>query len=178
MTVITWVHGLRRSRPERVPGILDASSDTGAALTALASFQQITEQMDGKVNTLVGVHLALVAVVTGQSGAALKGGADLPAPIWAVGAVTATAALVTSFVILAAFRPHLAEYPEFNHWAVPDRVGRPRSRPSQEELAAEAWQAAEAVGRIAAAKNRSVRRATTWLLITVVASLAWLVLLP
>ncbi|GAB3248290.1 hypothetical protein GCM10027456_20350 [Kineosporia babensis] len=147
----------------------------------MASFQRITEQLDAKVSTLLTVHLSVIALLAGGYSAVLRPRPVglVPVRVWIASAVVLLGVSMTSYALLSAFRPIVAAYAEFNHWGcgAGGRV-RPLGRPTAQTLTDEAWLAAEAVGRIAAVKNRRVQRAVSWLLVTVLAGLVWWLLLP
>lgn len=152
-----------------------AAEELAAAVAAMASFQQVTQQADAKAGTMVTVHVGLAAVVATKVGSV---GAPAPTEPVAVLFWLATLAYllgftVSGYLLVQVIRPRTGRHPAPNRFSldVADHAGATGDR-----LAAQAWATADAIARIASLKNRYTARAVCWVAGMVVAAAVWLVL--
>jgi len=151
-----------------------AARELAAAVAAMASFQQVTQQADTKAGTLVTVHVGLAAVVSAQIGSVgAPAPTDLPAVLfWLASLAYVLTFTVSGYLLVQVIRPRTGRHSEPNRFSLDaaDHDGA-----DSERLAAQAWATAHAIARIAALKNVYISRAVGWLGVMVVAAALWLV---
>ncbi|MCC3769574.1 hypothetical protein [Streptomyces sp. UNOC14_S4] len=152
-----------------------AAQDMAAAVAAMTSFQQVTQQADAKAGTMVTVHVGLAAVVSAQVG---QVGAPPPTQPLAVLFWLATLAYVLTFTVsgyllVQVIRPRTARYAAPNRFSLDSAD---HSGANGEQLAAQMWATADALARIADRKNGYAARAVIWVSVMVLSAVAWLVL--
>lgn len=165
------------------------SVELAAGVAALASFQQVTQQGDGKANMLLAVQVGLMAVVATQTQQLhrVPGHGWLAVAFWTVSAVYAGSFVAVGYLIAQVIRPRQALEPRPNAYRLPHQ---PRDRhapqtPTQvaagEHPAAtvmpystQVWRMAREIGRVAARKNRYVSLAVNWTSVMVLSAAMWL----
>jgi hypothetical protein len=151
-----------------------AARELAAAVAAMASFQQVTQQADAKAGTLVTVHVGLAAVVSAQVGSVgAPAPTDLPAALfWLASLAYVLTFTVSGYLLVQVIRPRTGRQSEPNRFSLDaaDHAGADNGR-----LAAQAWATAHAIARIAALKNDYTSRAVGWLGAMVLAAILWLV---
>lgn len=125
-----------------------AARELAAAVAAMASFQQVTQQTDAKAGTLVTVHVGLAAVVSAQIGSA---GAPAPTDLlaalfWLASLAYVLTFTVSGYLLVQVIRPRTGRHSEPNRFSLDaaDHVGADNG-----QLAAQAW---------ATARHREDRR--------------------
>ncbi|MET7933926.1 hypothetical protein [Streptomyces sp. NPDC005322] len=149
--------------------------ELAAAVAAMASFQQVTQQADAKAGTLVTVHVGLAAVIAtqiGQARAPLPAGA-LGVLFWVAGLAYALTFTVAGYLLAQVVRPRKGRQPAPNRFSLDTGDHR---EAGNGQLATQAWATAHAVAEIAAVKNRYTARAVTWVAAMVLAAMIWLLL--
>lgn len=151
-----------------------------AAIAALGSFQQATEQADGKAGTLVTIQAGIAAVAATQIGAAvglsLSGAAR--AGFWLLSAAGLVAFLRCGWLLAAVLTPRTVRATAANRFSLAGAAarharGRAASR-DREVTADDVWHVAEGVADIALRKSRRIAGAIRWTLVTLVLTATWL----
>ncbi|MGP3999659.1 hypothetical protein [Streptomyces sp. 8N706] len=167
----------------RRPETLSAAEEVTVAVAALTSFQQVTQQADAKAGTLVAVHVGLTAVVATQIGRVSRAVASWPSslPFWLATTAYVTAFAVSGYLLVQVIRPRTGWPGGPNRFALVDG-GPGRAVPGSSagsvngaQLAAQAWETAETLARIAVVKNRYTVLAVGWVATMVIVAAAWLV---
>ncbi|MGP3949965.1 hypothetical protein [Streptomyces sp. 7N604] len=152
-----------------------AAQEMTAAVAAMASFQQVTQQADVKAGIMVTVHVGLTAVVGTQIGQV--GGPTPPEPVavlfWLASLAYALTFTVSGYLLVRVIRPRTGQPSGTNRFSLDIAA---HSGTDGGQLAAQAWATADAIARIATVKNRYTARAVTWVAAMVLAAVAWLVL--
>ncbi|TLS46696.1 hypothetical protein FE633_08405 [Streptomyces montanus] len=151
------------------------AQELAAAVAAMASFQQVTQQADAKAGMMVTVHVGLVAVVATKVGSV---GAPAPTEPVAVLFWLATFAYLLSFTVSGYLLVQVIR-PRTGRHSAPSRFSLDVADPSGAvggQLAAQAWATADAIARIASLKNGYTARAVSWVAAMVVAAAIWLML--
>ncbi|MEV6496615.1 hypothetical protein [Streptomyces prunicolor] len=152
-----------------------SAQELAAAVAAMASFQQVTQQADTKAGTMVTVHVGLAAVAATEVG---QVGAPAPTEplavlFWCAAFAYALTFTVSGYLLVQVIRPRTGRH------SAPNRFSLDVAHYSGEvggQLAAQAWATADAIARIAALKNGYTARAVSWVAAMVVAAAVWLVL--
>jgi hypothetical protein len=151
-----------------------------AGIAALTSFQQVTQQGDGKANMLLAVHVGLTAVVATQIQQihqVPRHGATAIA-FWVVLAVYLTSFAWDGYLIAQVVRPRSADLPPGNPLALPPVVpAGPAAGPVPRPMAEQLWETARAIGTVAALKNAYLAKAVVWTAVMVVSAVVWLCIL-
>jgi hypothetical protein len=160
----------------------DEATELQSALAALASFQNLTQQVDAKANMLLAVHVGIsTIIVTQMQTARTEGIASLR---WVAILVYVVSFCMNGYALIQVMRPRTGLHPSRNAFAVPDGLADPSqgARTGGEgdtgpdlvtrRRSEEAWEAARAVALIAARKNHHVSRAIVWTSVMVVVAIA------
>lgn len=156
----------------------DDPLELSAALTALTSFQALTQQADAKANMLLAVQIGLGAVIATQV-------PELPASgaaTWTVRALHAitVAYLVTFFAtgcqLLQVMRPRSAGGTSTGRFAYPWRAPDTGQARASSRYSDDAWEAAREVASIAGRKNHHIGLALGWTSLMVPLAVAWMIL--
>jgi hypothetical protein len=161
--------------PEHAP---DDALELSAALTALTSFQSLTQQADAKANMLLAVQIGLGAVIATQI-------PELPtcaATTWTTGAIHAItvayllAFFATGYQLMQVMRPRYPGGTSTGRFAFPARATESGQSRAPSRCSDDAWEAAQDVARIAKRKNHHIGLALGWTSLMVLLAVAWMIL--
>ncbi|MEU3094472.1 hypothetical protein ABZ690_06520 [Streptomyces sp. NPDC006967] len=157
---------------EHVP----TTEELAAAVAAMASFQQVTQQADAKAGTMVTVHVGLAAVVAtqvGSAGAPASAAGPVAVVFWLAAFAYLLSFTVSGYLLVQVIRPRTGRHTTPNRFSLD---AAHHSGAPGDQLAAQAWATAAAIARIASLKNRYTARAVSWVAAMVLAAAGWLVL--
>ncbi|HEY6795872.1 MAG TPA: hypothetical protein VI248_14425 [Kineosporiaceae bacterium] len=167
---------------DRVAGPDDERAGLDLGMAALASFQQVTQQADGKANMLLAVHVGLAAVLATQLPQVRRTpthGAFAVA-FWLLSLAYLLGFVMDGYLIAQVIRPRVADCTEGNPLALPRAAAVPwqqgGSPSSTAACASHVWELAQGVAALAAQKNALLTRAVLWTAVMVVSAMAWLTL--
>jgi hypothetical protein len=161
--------------PEPTP---DDPLELSAALTALTSFQALTQQADTKANMLLAVQIGLGAVIATQVPELTTPGAAT----WTVRALHATtvgylvAFFATGCQLIQVMRPRSADGASTGRFAFPPRAPDTGQVRASSRYSDDAWEAAREVAWIAKRKNHHIGLALGWTALMVPLAVAWMIL--
>jgi hypothetical protein len=145
-----------------------------AAVAALSSFQQVTQQADTKASALIAVHVGLTAVVATQFGHARGGIHSLVAlAAWVTAGTYFAAAAISGYMLAQVIRPRAIKPTGRNRFALAPLKDEGCTGQS---YADDIWETAENVAAIARIKNHHVGRAVVWMAVMVITAALWLVI--
>jgi hypothetical protein len=146
-------------------------------IAAWTSFQQVTQQGDGKANMLLAVHVGLVAVVATQSQQlrAVPSHGWSGVGFWAATVVYLVSFIVDGYLIASAIRPRQAVASGHSPFAFPVPTSGVVAFPGDVVTCGDqVWEMAQAMGRVAAEKNALLAKAVSWSAVMVLSAAAWM----
>jgi hypothetical protein len=150
-----------------------ASDEMMAAVAALNSFQQVTQQADTKASALIAVHVGLTAVIATQFGHASRIHSLAALAAWLTAGTYLAAAAISGYMLAQAIRPRAISPERQNRFALapPRNAGR-----ISRSYADDVWETSDNVASIARIKNHHVGRAVVWMAVMVITAALWLVI--
>ncbi|MEW1838729.1 hypothetical protein AB0392_12305 [Nonomuraea angiospora] len=157
---------------------LSAVESLNIALQTLTLFHGYVQHADAKLAAAATVHLGFTAVAATQIDGLVK--AWTSGPLLATVAVTLVMCFTAGFFLsghhlISALRPHLTGPTGPNRFGLVQTAAAPSTADAAEQQR-EAWSLISTLSDIAIRKHERIRRSLTWMILMLMAIVAWIAL--